>query len=334
MGATAAGAAGARKLRGAERRLLLVLGAPTSTMAFSATIVSAYLPVLARRMTSSTVIIGSIILGEGLMAMFVPLLSGAWSDRVRREGGSRLMFVLAGAPLSFGAMAALAFARAPVALALLVAAFFAGNFFSYEPYRALYPDLLERGVVGRAQATQAIWRGLGTVLALAGGGLLLSVWLGLPFAAAALLQISSVALLALVLPRVSRRSRRRRRRPRASDLEFDARELLATLSRLLRDPRLRLYLAANALWELSLGALKTFVVLYVTVGLGHSLTSASLIVGAVAVVILLGALVSGLLADRLGPIRTMRVGVWLYGVSLIVPALTTSTAALLASVAD
>jgi hypothetical protein len=44
-------------------------------------------------------------------------------------------------------------------------------------------------------------------------------------------------------------------------------------------PALKSHLAANALWELSLAALKTFVVLYITRGLGFSVQSASLIVG-------------------------------------------------------
>jgi MFS family permease len=132
-----------RSLRGGERRLLLVLGAPTLAMAFSATIVSTYLPVVARHSTSSTLVIGLIILGEGVMAMFVPLIAGTWSDRFREHGGSRLTFVLAGAPVWFVSMLALSFVRSPVLMGLLVATFFAGNFFSYEPYRALYPDLLE-----------------------------------------------------------------------------------------------------------------------------------------------------------------------------------------------
>lgn len=312
------------------RRLLLVLGVPTTTMAFSATVVSTYLPVVARRSTSSTLIIGLVIVGEGAMAVLVPLLAGAWSDRFRRHGGSRLTFVLAGAPVSFAAMLALAFARTPALLAPLLAIFFAGYFLSYEPYRALYPDLLPSKLAGRAQATQAVCRGLGTIGALIGGGLLLALWLGLPFALAAFLQGGSILGLAALLPRVSPRSRGRRRRPREEDLQVDVRSLLAGVRRLLRaDDRLRLYLAANCLWELSLAALKTFVVLYVTVGLGRSLTSASLIIGAVAVVILGGAIASGLLGDRLGRIRTMRLGLWVYGLSLLVPVFAHSTLALL-----
>ena len=98
-----------------------------------------------------------------------------------------------------------------------------------------------------------------------------------------------------------------------------------------KHPALRSYLTANALWELSLGALKTFVVLYVTRGLGYSLSASSLIIGAVALLVLVGALVSGKIADRLGKLRTMRFGLWVYGIMLAIPFITASPAVLAAT---
>jgi MFS family permease len=99
-----------------------------------------------------------------------------------------------------------------------------------------------------------------------------------------------------------------------------------------RHRELRTFLVSNCLWEMSLGAVKTFVVLYVTIGLGHSLASASLIIGAVAVVILLGAIVSGKVADRFGATRTMLAGLWIYGAGLAVPIFISSPAGLLPAV--
>ncbi|HUN77553.1 MAG TPA: MFS transporter [Solirubrobacteraceae bacterium] len=308
-----------RRLRPAERRLLLVLGLPTLTMAFSTTAVSTYLPVVARRFTASEIAIGLILAGEGLMALVVPLIAGTWSDTLRARGGSRLTFMLAGMPLAVCALAPMGLVGALPAMGALVAAFFAGNFFSYEPYRALYPDLLDNEIVGRAQGTQAVWRGCGTVLALAGGGVMLSVWSGLPFVAGAALEAVGAVTLALLLPRVSERARGRRLWPARAQLHRDALDALRKAWELLDGHReLRLYLVANVLWELSLGALKTFIVLYVTRGLGRSLSAASLIIGAVAVVILAGAVTSGRLGDRYGEIRVMRWGLWLYGCALAV----------------
>lgn len=310
-----------------------MLGAPTLAMAFSTTSVSTYLPVLARQFTSSTTAIGVMIAGEGLMALFVPLLSGAWSDRSRARGGSRLTFVVAGVPIVVAALVPMGLVASLPAMGALVAIFFAGNFFSYEPYRALYPDTLEEDVAGRGQATQAVWRGAGTVLALAGGGLLLSVWHAAPFLLSAALQATAVAVLVVLLPRVSPQTRKRSRRPAWADFHAGVREVSGKVKQLLAEhPALRLYLLANCLWELSLAALKTFIVLYVTEGLGRSLSAASAIIGAVAVIVLVGAVVSGRLGDRYGTARTMRAGLWLYGLALLVPIFTHSTALLLAAV--
>lgn len=319
-----------RPLSASEKRILLVLGLPTLAIAFSTTAVSTYLPVLARRFTGSATVIGVIIAGEGLMALFVPLLSGAWSDRFRAKGGSRLGFVLLGVPVVLLALAPLGLVASLPAMGLLVTVFFAGNFFSYEPYRALYPDTLVDEVAGRGQATQAVWRGSGTVLALAGGGLLLSVWRDLPFLVAALMQASAVLALVTLLPRVSKASRGRSRRPALSDFHAGLHEVAGQVQRLLGEhPELRLYMLANCLWELSLGALKTFIVLYVTEGLHRSLSAASLIIGGVALIVLVGAVASGKLGDRYGTIVTMRVGLIAYGLALIVPVFTHVPAVLL-----
>jgi hypothetical protein len=56
-----------------------------------------------------------------------------------------------------------------------VAVFFVGYFIAYEPYRAFYPDLVGDEVAGRAQSTQAVWRGVGTGLAVCGAAALGSV---------------------------------------------------------------------------------------------------------------------------------------------------------------
>lgn len=311
--------------------MLGVLGAPTLTMAYATTVVSTYLPVVARQFTHSAVAIGLILAGEGLTALVIPLLAGAWSDNLRARGGSRLTFLLVGTPIAAGALSVLGLVGALPAMGALVAVFFAGNFFSYEPYRALYPDLLPDEVAGRGQATQAVWRGTGTILALAGGGVLLSVWSNLPFVVGATLELAGAVLLVTMLPRVSRRAHGRRLWPARSELGKGARDVMLRARALLLERReLRLYLLANLLWELSLGALKTFVVLYVTRGLGRSLSAASLIIGAVAVVILAGAIASGKLADRFGRIRVMTYGLALYGSALTVLIFTHATPVLVA----
>lgn len=101
--------------------------------------------------------------------------------------------------------------------------------------------------------------------------------------------------------------------------------LAAQLPRLVREhPALRAYLIANALWETVLAALKAFVILYLTIGLKYKLTTASLVIGGVAFVILIAAGVVGKLGDRFGRIRVARIALIAYGVGFIVPAVTTT----------
>jgi MFS family permease len=81
---------------------------------------------------------------------------------------------------------------------------------------------------------------------------------------------------------------------------------------------------ANALWELSLAALKTFIVLFLTVGLGMRMPAAVGVIAVVVVLILVAAPISGKLGDRFGKTRVVGIALWLYGIGLLVPFFTQS----------
>jgi MFS family permease len=302
-----------RPLKRGEKRVLALLGLPTLALALAITVLTTYVPKLASQFTGSTTVIGLIVGAEGFLALFVPLIVGAWSDRLDTRAGSRLPFLIAATPVVVGALVAVGFVNSLVGIAIAVFVFFLAYFVAYEPYRALYPDLVSDDIAGRAQSTQAVWRGAGTGLALVGGGLLFGVAHAAPFVAAAGLVAVSMTVFS-----VARIKRRRKRRAQAEPKS--PRQVAADLWKLVRDHgRLRAYLVANALWELSLGALKTFVILYITNGLGYSVFAAAAIVGAVALVVLLAAPVSGRMADRMGTTRVMRFALPVYGAGLLVP---------------
>ena len=305
-----------RTLQRSELRILAILGVPTFALALAITTVSTYLPVLAEDFSDSSIVIGLLIGGEGLIALWLPLVVGSWSDRLRTPLGSRLPFILAATPALVVALAVLGFVHSIAAAAIVVAVFFVGYFVAYEPYRALYPDLVEDEIAGRAQSSQAIFRGLGTFLALVGGGLLISVSDPLPFLAAAIIVALSMGAFCVA-------GVRHRRRERAVQEEAVG-EVVRRVADLVRGHReLQAFLVANALWELALSALKTFVVLYVTKTLGLSLAGSSLAVGVAATVVLVGALASGKLGDRVGRARVMRVALVVYGLGLMIPFVST-----------
>ncbi len=305
-----------RELRGGERRSLAVLAVPTLGLALSITVVSTYVPVLARHLVSSNIVIGLLVGAEGLAAIILPVLVGTWSDQLRTRLGGRLPFLIAATPLVAVALIGIGLASSLPEIAAAVVVFFAAYFVAYEPYRALYPDLVDDKIAGRAQSAQAIARGTGTGLALAGGGVLLTIGQIVPFLAAATVLIISVASFNVLLLRhrgVPDQDRRQ---------SGTAREAITRIRTLLAEhPPLRAFLVANALWELALAAIKTFVVLWLTVGLGYSLSQTSAIIGAVALVILIAAAFSGKLADRYGRVRILRIALWVYGIGLIIPLL-------------
>jgi MFS family permease len=302
-----------------------VLGLPTFGLALSITAVSTYLPTVARGFTGSTTVIGVLIGGEGIAAMVLPLAVGAWSDRLRTGWGGRLPFLVAGTPVAAAGLVAMGVVGSLGGLALAVGVFFVGYFIAYEPYRAFYPDLVRDRVAGRAQSTQAVWRGAATGLALVGGGLLLSMGQAVPFVVAAGILGAAIGAFVLIVVR-----------DEVPDTERSGASVKDTVKQILdvarRDRALRSFFVANALWELSLAALKTFVVLWLTRGLGVRLGDAALIVGATATLILVGAAVSGKIADRIGRRRVVRVAAILFAAPMVVPLLTTSRPLLIAAV--
>jgi MFS family permease len=140
--------------------VLAILGVPTFALALAITTVSTYLPVLAEDFSNSSIVVGLLIGGEGLMAMWLPLVIGSWSDSLNTPIGRRLPFIIGATPPLVVALALLGFVDSIAAAAIILSFLFVGYFVAYEPYRTLYPDLVDTDIAGRAQASQAIFRGL------------------------------------------------------------------------------------------------------------------------------------------------------------------------------
>ncbi len=314
-----------RALEASEKRTLAILGLPTAALALAITVVTTYVPVATSEFLDSSVVIGGLIAIEGVLALWLPLVVGSWSDRLSTSIGGRLPFLVVATPIACVSLALTGLADTLPLMVAAVTVFFVAYFIAYEPYRALYPDLIDDAIAARAQSTQAIYRGAGTGIALIGGGLLIAWGTVAPFAGAAILFATAMGgFLWVALPRA-----RARGQSRSSHAETVREEAFSLGSVVRGHPEMRAYLVANALWEASLGALKTFVFLFITVGLGHSQAASAGIVGGVALLILPAAVVSGKLADRYGRLRAM---VWvlpLYGFGQLVPAFTDSIAILI-----
>lgn len=117
-----------RGLEGHERRTVALLGIPTLELALAVTVVTTYLPVVAAGFGASNVIIGVIIGAEGLMALWLPLVAGIWSDRLDTRLGGRLPFLLGATPVIVAGLAAMALVSSIVTLAAASLVFFGGYF--------------------------------------------------------------------------------------------------------------------------------------------------------------------------------------------------------------
>lgn len=314
---------GARPLRGDERRFLTALAFPALGIALAYTLVTTYLPVLIHDLSGPTVT-GVLIGGEGLFALVVPMVVGGLSDQLRTRWGGRLPVVLAGAVLAVVALVLMPLAAGSLVwLGVALGLFFVGYFTYYTPYYALYPDLVPEEVRGRSQGFQGTLRSIGLLIALGGGGFLLALWRPLPFLTGAVAIV--VVTIGLFLG-VGGALRQGETRPRSGSV------FAAGLRLLCSDPRIRSWCAANACWEGALAALRTFVVLYLTIGLGRSLTEAAAALALVGVGAVLAAPLSGKLADAYGRRRVMTLATWVFALGLIPTLLTTDLMFLVAVV--
>jgi MFS family permease len=298
---------------------MLVLGLPTLGLAFALSILTTYGPVVLLHIVHSPARVGALIGGEGAFALAVPLIAGALSDRLPDSPlGRRLPFVVIGAPLLVLGLVLLPLMTSYRIAGTAVLLFFIGYYLYYPPYRALYADVLPRRLYARAQSSQAILRGVGLGAALLAGGLLLDVWMPLPFVIAGGVVLATSFALVPVM--------RMQRNCQGSTLEY---EPTSVGDLVFRNRRMMTFAAANSLLELSFAGLRTFIVLYVVKGLDRTPAMASAVIAVVAVAYIVGAPLASRLADRYGIASVMTWSAVIYGSGLCFGAFPTSLVPLL-----
>jgi MFS family permease len=289
------------------KRLIWILSLGALGLAWSITTVAAYLPPILQTFTTSTALIGFVLACEGIFAIVLPLVIGPMSDATRTPLGRRRPYMaFAIAPMTL-ALVMVAFMPSFAATAFVLFAFFFAYYIYEPPYRGLYPDLLPDSVFGRAQGAQHVMRGIAIGAALVGGGFLLAVWEPFPFVLAAVVTAASCTLV-IALTREPALGRRRYERIRS---------YLAQPFRIVKTERnVRLFLIANTVWEGTFAGTRTFVVLYVTVGLNQPLYVSSALLAVVAIGYVVAAALSGPVADRFGLARVILIASSIYGAGI------------------
>ena len=155
---------------------------------------------------------------------------------------------------------------------------------------------------------QHVFRGVAIGGALIGGGYLFHLWRPAPFLAAS--AVVAVACLVPILFVTEDGGQGR--------VFEGVRTYVAHSWRVLRSDRdVATFLVANTAWEGTFAGARTFVVLYVTVGLGEPLSTSTYILAAVAGGYIVAALVAGRIGDRVGLARVIIVASVVYGTGLV-----------------
>src|ERR671930_2098273 len=287
-----------------RRSLFWTLGLGAFGLAFSITTTSVALPPILRHFTPSGALIGLVLGSEGVFALALSPVIGPWSDTFHTPLGRRRPFMLAAVgPIGFPLLL-MPFMPNLWTTTLVVLAFFFAYYVYEPPYRGLYPDLLPETTYGRAQGVQHVLRGIALGMALVGGGWLLKVWEASPFVLAAFVTTGACGAAILFVSEDGGHGR---------VFEGVAAYFKRSWCVLVEEPEVRRFLIANAAWEGTFAAARTFVVLYIIDGLHESKAISSAVLGAVATGYVIAAVFAGRLGDRFGIARVIFFASFVYG---------------------
>jgi MFS family permease len=296
----------------ARRNLIWSLGLGAFGLAFSITIVAAYLPPLLSKFTGSPVLIAAVLSAEGIFAITLPLVIGPWSDTFHTPKGRRRPFMTIAVPPMAFCLTIVAFMPSFWLTALVVFCFFFAYYVYEPPYRGLYPDVLPPEYYGRGQSIQHLMRGTALGAGLVGGGFLFHVWKPSPFLLAAGVTFWACGATIALVPETGGNQR----------VFEGVRTYLRRSFRIFKDePYVRRFLLANTAWEGSFAAARTFVVLYIVKGMGQPLSTSSAVLATIAIGYVVAAIGSGPIADRIGISRVIFFASFLYGGGYVVAGL-------------
>jgi len=295
---------------------LLGIGAGSLALAAIWGLYNVFMPLLLGAFIDSRALRGAIMGLDNVVAIVLIPVVGAWSDRVDGRWGRRLPFLLVGVPITALAFAALPWAAAALWTLLLVDVVFLLAITVYRaPLVALMPDHV-------AESARPTANGVITLMAAIGGAsaLLLiaptfdrTTWL--PFALAGGLALATLIVLLVAA---------QRHPPHVSTgaVQDDA----PLLGALLRDLRsLTQPTHRSALWLLAglfacffgFAAVEAQFSVLATETLGVSGGDAGRMLGLASGAFVLAALPAGVVARRLGSLRTMRLGAAVLAAALL-----------------
>jgi MFS family permease len=276
----------------------------------------AQVPPLLREHIASTAIVGLLMGMDNLLGIFVQPWIANRSDNTRTRWGRRIPYLAVGMPL-----AAVLFVFIPLATALpaLIAVIFVyslvGN--SFKPIaQALLPDFIEPDRRGRANAAVKIASGLTVIVSALVSAFMVDDHPKLAFTVPALLMLVCTAVL---VSRVRDNTSRAYQLALTEDAETQTSVRLRDLIKdIVRDPNRSRLLVVTAvlLFASAWFSSRSLFTPYGMETLGLSRGAAGSLTFPSGVAFLIAAYPAALLAERIGRIRTMTIGMVVFGVSL------------------
>ncbi|WP_434443928.1 MFS transporter [Lentzea sp. E54] len=289
----------------------------------------AQVPPLLREHIASTAVVGLLMGMDNLLGIFVQPWIAHRSDNTRTRWGRRIPYLAVGMPL-----AAVLFTLIPLATSLpaLVAVIFVyalvGN--SFKPIaQALLPDFIEPERRGRANAVVKIASGLTIIVSALISALMVDDHPELAFTVPAVLMLVCTAVL---VSRVRDNTSRSYRLALAEDGEAadePAVRLRHVFTDIVRDPNRSRLLVVTAvlLFASAWFSSRSLFTPYGMETLGLSRGAAGSLTFPSGIAFLAAAYPAALLAERIGRIRTMTIGMAVFGASLAFGALVPTPAA-------
>ncbi len=265
---------------------------------------SANVPLLLEKHINNSVLIGLIMSIDNVLAVVMQPVIGALSDKTHTRRGRRLPYILIGMPVS-----AVLFSFIPLStsLALLIGVIILYNLSMSvwrSPVVALMPDVTPSKLRSQANGVINLMGGIGTIVALLGGGVLINLTNGiqLPFVLVTVVTLAAWAVLFFFV--------REPQQPPATEAEDEDGAVSAEAPRETRGERISLLLLLLAIffWFLGFNAIETFFTLYATNSLHIEQGNASISLAFFAVSFGVFAVPAGFLGTRFGRKRCIVVG--------------------------
>ena len=266
-------------------------------------------------------VIGSIMTIDNIFAILLLPFLGALSDRTRTRLGRRRPYILVGSTLALIFFVIIPYFNTVQILGLMMLTIILMNLsmaLFRSPVVALMPDITPSKFRSQANGIINFMGGLGALLVFFGGKPLYDRRVSLPFLVGGLVMFAASMLVVIFVKEKLPDSGKDSSTEKVS-FKASARELLGNLKDVfVGEKSLFFILLAILFWFIGFNSIETFFTSYAKYHLGMKESTGALILGFFSVTFMVTSIASGFLGSRIGRNRTIRVGLAILVVIMLV----------------